>query len=471
MQVAVERRPGSIVALTVTVEPAVIEERMEQLFRKHAQRIRIPGFRPGKAPRAMLEQQINRGALLQDAIEAVINTTYKEALREQNIEPLEQGEIADLNTAEDLTLTYTVTVSIRPEVTLPPYTDLEVKHPATQVGEEQVNAEIERLRERTADFAEITEEGIQKGDYVTIDYTMTVNGEPYPEGDTTGYPLEVGTDTFFPELNESLLGVKQGDTTTLTTDYPENYSNKDLAGKKAEFTIIVQQVRRVTKPEASDEWVQSISQGALNSLDELRERVKNNLQLMAAEADHDQIRNELVRKVVENAELDIPELMAEEQFEHQMHDLEHRLSHERMSMEEYAEMSGRTIEQIENEQRILARDMVRRSLVLQEIARRENITVTDEDVDAMLTISAREGQNAKELRKDLEKSGRMQSLESRLFHEKVLSYLEGHAKIDTSEGAAEEPKAEEAVAEKPAKKASKPRKKATAEPAPAEDAE
>ncbi|MHB9023823.1 MAG: trigger factor [Armatimonadota bacterium] len=471
MQVAVERRPGSKVALTVTVEPAVLEERTDQLFRKQAQRVKIPGFRPGKAPRAMLEQYINRGALLQDAVEAVINTTYKEAIREQNIEPLEQGEIEDINTADDMTLTYTVTVSVRPEITLPAYTGLEVTHPATQVTEEQVVAEIDRLRERTADFSEITEEGIGTGDYVTIDYTMTVNGEPYPEGDTTGYPLEVGSDTFFPELNESLLGVKQGDTTTLTTTYPDNYSNKDLAGKKAEFAITVQQVRRVTKPEATDEWVQAISQGTLNSVDELRDRVNSNLQMMAAEADHEQIRNELVRKVVEGAELDIPETMAEEQFEHQMHELEHRLSNERMSLEEYAEMSGRSQEQIENEQRILARDMVRRSLVLQEIARRENITVSDEDVDAMLTISAREGQNAKSLRKDLEKSGRMHNLESRLFHEKVLSFLESHAKIDTGESAAEAPKSEAVAAEKPVKKPRKPRKKADAKSAPAEEAE
>lgn len=446
MQVAVERRPGSRVALTITVEPSVLQQRIEQLFQKHARRVTVPGFRPGKAPRKMLEERVNFHLLQQEAVESVIDITYKEALTEHNLEPLERGEVENLDTAEDLTLTYTVLVSVRPEVTLSSYTGLEVKRDATVITDEQVNAEIERLRERTADFAEVADEGIETKDYVTIDYTMAIDGEPYPDGDTTGYPLEVGTDTFFPELNEGLLGVKQGDTTTITHSYPEDYSSKDLAGKTATFEITVQQVRRVMKPDANDEWAQLLSQGTLTTLEELRARVKENLQAMASQSDREQVRNELVRRVVEGAELDIPDTLVEEELEHLMEDLEHRLGHEHMTMEEYAETTNKSVDDIRNDQQLMARDMVRRSLVLQEIARREKIFVTDEDINAALQAFAQNGAKVQDVRKELEASGRLDSLVSRIFHEKILSFLESHAQIEM-EGQEVSAPAEEATAQ------------------------
>ncbi|HEY3380069.1 MAG TPA: trigger factor, partial [Armatimonadota bacterium] len=376
--------------------------------------------------------RVNQHMLEQEAIEAVIDITYKEALTEQNLEPLERGEIEDLNAADDKTLTYTVLVSVRPEIKLPTYTGLKVTQHATQISDEQVAAEIERLRERTADFSEV-DDGIQTGDYVTIDYAMTVDGEAYPDGDTTGYPLEVGTDTFFPELNEGLLGVKQGETTTVTTTYPTDYSNKDLAGKTASFEITIQQVRRMIKPDASDAWAETISQGALTTIDTLRERLKENLQAMASQSDHDQVRNELVRQVVEQAELDLPETLVDEEFSHLMEELEQKLTQQRMTLAEYAEAVTRTEDDIKNEQMLLARDMVRRSLVLQEVARCEKIYVTDEDVDAALLSFAQGGRSLKDIRKDLEKSGRLNSIASRIFHEKVLGFLEAQAEI-TVEG-------------------------------------
>jgi len=447
MQTSVERRPGSKVALSVTVEPAVLKERMDRLYQKRARTVAIPGFRPGKAPRKLIDERMAplMPRIQQEAIEAVIDATYKDALREQDIEPIEQGEIDDINVGDDQSLTYTVLVSVRPEIKLPEYTGIEVKRPVTEITDEQVAKEIENLRDRTADFGEVIDEGIQTTDYVTIDYTMSIDGEPYPEGDTTGYPLEVGTDTFFPELNEALLGVKQGDIVTVTHTYPEDYSVKELAGKTGTFEVTVQQVRRVIRPELTDEWASLISQGALPNIDALRERLKENLQAMAKQADQEQLRNDLVSKVVEGAELELPDVMVEEEIEHLMHELEHRLSHERVSLEEYAEMSNRSVDDIRNEQQLMARDMVRRSLVLQEIARREQLFVTPEELDATVQALTPSGSDVKEFRASLEKSGRLNTLASRIFHEKVLSFLESHAKIDGEEPTALQPEPEPAA--------------------------
>ncbi len=448
MQVAVERRPGSVVALTVTVGSDRVMARKEQLFSKHARKVTVPGFRPGKAPRKMLEERIDQGVLLQSAIEDTINDTYREALREQGLEPLEQGDIEDVKTGDDLSLTYTVAVTVRPEVELPELTSLQVTVEPTVVTDEQVEAEIENLRDRTSDFAEIVDEGIQLGDYVTIDYTMKVNGEPYPDGEVTGYPLEVGSDTFFPELNEGLIGVKQGDTVEITTTYPDDYSNADLAGKKAEFEVVVQQVRRLAKPEATDEWAQLLSRGELQTMDDLRKRLHENLTIMAAEADRDHLRNELLNELVAKSTLDVPETLVDEEYEHLMHDLNHRLARERMDLDEYAELQNTSVDDIRNERRVIARDRVRRSLILQEIARRERIFVSDDDIDQALTPFVEEGSTLAKTRKEFEKNGRVNQLASRLFHEKVLAFLQSQATVQVAGQAASEQGEEAPAAEK-----------------------
>ena len=458
MQVAVERRPGSQVALTVTVEPEQVQERIEQLFQKYARRVTVPGFRPGKAPRSLVEGRVDMAALAQDAMEDLIETSYRDALKEENLQPLEQGKIEDQSIGEDKSLTYTVLVTVRPEITLPDLKEIQVRHIATEVTDEHVNMQIDQLRESGADFAEMPDTPIENGDFVTVDYTMQVNGEPYPEGDAAGYPLQVGSDTFFPELNDALLALKAGDTTTVTTTYAEDYSNKELAGKTATFQITVQTVRRHSLPELDDAWASFISGGALQTVDELRETVKKRLAQDAERMDRDHVRNELLNQLVEKTEMEVPTGMAEEEYEHLMEDLEHRLSHQRMSMEDYAREQGKTVADIENEEQVMARDMVRRSLILQEVARQAQINVTEQELDTMLMVESfsrgtaqsveKAQREVPKMRKEMEKSGQLDRLANALFHEKIMSYLQENADVEVEgwpkpgEVPAEEPAAE-----------------------------
>ncbi|MHB9108325.1 MAG: trigger factor [Armatimonadota bacterium] len=466
MQVAVERRPGSQVALTVTVEPEQVQERIEQLFQKYARRVTVPGFRPGKAPRSLVEGRVDMAALAQDAMEDLIETSYRDALKQEDLQPLEQGKIEDQSIGDDKSLTYTVLVTVRPEIKLPDLKEIQVRHIATEVTDEHVNMQIDRLRESGADFAEMTDTPIETGDFVTIDYTMQVDGEPYPEGDTSGYPLQVGSDTFFPELNDALLGLKAGDTTTVTTTYAEDYSNTELAGKTATFQVAVQSLRRQVLPELDEAWVSAISGGSLQAVDELREAVKKRLVQDAERMDRDHVRSELLSQLVEKTEMEVPTAMAEEEYEHLMEDLEHRLSHERMSMEDYARQQGKTVADIENEEQVMARDMVRRSLILQEIARQGQISVTDQELDTMILVESfsrgtaqsieKAQRDLPKMRKEMEKSGQLDRLANRLFQEKILAYLEENADVEVEgwpkpgEEPAEEPTLDEAVpAEEP----------------------
>ncbi|OPZ85935.1 MAG: Trigger factor [bacterium ADurb.Bin429] len=478
MQVALERRPGSIAALTVTIEPVEIAARVEQLFQKYARRVNIPGFRPGKAPRRLLEERISPDSLRMEAVESLIDVHYKAALAQLELEPLERGEIEDLNMNDDGSVTFVAIVTIRPQVTLPDYSAITITHEATTVSDEQVAAQIEQYREHTAEYADV-EDGIQTGDYVTVDYTMTVDGQPYPEGDASGYPLEVGTDTFFPQLNDGLIGVKAGETATLAVDYPTDYSNADLAGKHADFTVTVLQVRRRTVPEATDAWAQMVTGGQAQNMDELREIVSQNMTRSADESDREAVRADLIRQLVEGSELELPEFMVDEEYEHLMEQLRHQLSHDHMSMEDYANMMGATVASIEQERRVLARDYVRRSLVLQEVARREDISIADEELDMLVRMVAMSSGQApnemsrsalRRMRKELEESGHLNHLASRLFHEKVLSLLESKATITVAGQEAPPTDADAAAPAEEAPAEAKPkRKKKAADAAPAED--
>jgi trigger factor len=439
MQVDVERQPGSRITLTITVEPEKVKERTEQLFQKYARRVSVPGFRPGKAPRALVESRIDRSALLHDAIDDIIEITYKEALQEENLQPLEQGKVKDINVGEDMSLTYQVELSVFPEVKLPDLAELVVRHVATEVTDELVESQLQRLRESGVDYVEMSETGIENGDFVTIDYTMQVDGEPYPEGDMTGYPLEVGSDTFFPELNEALLNLKTGDTTTITTTYAEDYSNPELAGKTAAFEVAVRSVRRQVLPELDDAWAGLVSNGAILTVDELREQMQKRLEQDAERMDRDHVRSVLLNQLVEKTELEVPATLVEEEYEHLMEELEHRLAHQRISMEEYARNMGQTVADLENEQQLMARDVVRRSMILQEIARRENIHVTEEELNTMVMVNSfsQGGQSVEKierdlpkLRKEMEKSGQLDRLTNHIFREKILSFLQEHADVE-----------------------------------------
>jgi len=438
MQVDVERKSGSRITMTITVEPEKVKERAEQLFQKYARRVSVPGFRPGKAPRALVESRIDQSALLHDAIDDLIEITYKEALQQENLQPLEQGKVTDTNVGEDMSFTYQVELSVFPEVKLPDYSEIVVRHTATEVTDELVDSQIERYRESGIDYVEMPEAIIENGDFVTIDYTMQVDGEPYPEGDMTGYPLEVGSDTFFPELNEALLGVKPGDTTTITTTYAEDYSNAELAGKTATFQVVVRSVRRKVLPELDDAWVISISDGAMQTVDELREEVRQRLIQDAKRMDRDHVRSEILSQLAAKTELEVPATLVEEEYEHLMEELEHRLGHERISMEEYARNTGRTVADLENEQQVMARDVVRRTMIMQEIARREKINVSEQEIDIRLMLESYERgersidkikRDLPKLRREMEKTGQLARLANHIFQDKILSFLQKEADV------------------------------------------
>lgn len=443
MQIAVEQRPGSRVALTITVGADVVTQEATSVFRKYASRVKVPGFRPGKAPQNMIAGMVDQEAVMNHAIDNVIDKTYREALNEHKFIPLERAQVEDMTQEEDGSLKYVVVLTIRPAIKLGDYKGIEITRQTTEVTEEMVQAEIDRVLKSSAKYDFVTDEIIAE-DYAIINYTAKIDGEVAEDLASSGYPVWVGHDSIFPEINDGIIGKKATDEFTVSKEYAADFSDESLAGKTVEYTVTIENVRRLVVPELTDEFVATISDNTLANKDELVERVRLNLKYMAENNDTDNLRTEIVRKVVEQSEMELPEIEVDEEYNHLMHGLEERLQKRHTTIEQFAEQSGRTIEDIQNEQKLIAQDMVRRSLVLADIAGTEGINVTDEDIDGVFAMEIYRNKGemsgkamAKEianLRREMKKTGALYNIEGKLRYEKVVSFLLQNAVILNPDG-------------------------------------
>ncbi len=273
VEVEVQELEGGQVALLVRVPPEPVQAVREQVIAAASKRVNIPGFRKGKAPRHLLERFLDQEYVRQQLIEHLLPEAYDAALKQAEIRPLTDPELDDVELGEDHALTFKATITRRPEVTLGELTGLRATKHVTPVTDEQVEAELEKVRAARAKFAALPEEAVlEKGDLAIVDYEMFVEGEKREQGSATGYPLEVGNDELFPQLNDALPGAKVGESREFEVNYPESHADPDLAGKTASFNVTVQQARRRQLPELDEEFVKQVSD--LTTVEELRARVQ-----------------------------------------------------------------------------------------------------------------------------------------------------------------------------------------------------
>ena len=273
VEVEVDRREGGQVEVKVRVPPEPVAAVRERVIRAFGRRVTIPGFRKGKAPRPILERSIDPEFLKQQIIDALVPDAYDAALEKEGLHPLDRAQVEEPDLAEDGALTFSATLTLRPEIELGEYSGLKATRRISPVTEVQVDAELDRLRARSAQYVDLPPEAtIEKGDLAVIDYEMSVDGEKREEDSAIGYPLEVGADDLFPQLNDVLPGARTGETRALEIDYPDDHVNKSVAGKKATFSVVVQQARRRQLPELNDDFAKQVSD--LETMAALRDRVR-----------------------------------------------------------------------------------------------------------------------------------------------------------------------------------------------------
>lgn len=427
MNVTVER-VGNDATLKITLPAEEVNKGFKKAVAKIAGQVNIPGFRKGKAPRNIIEMHYGKEAVKQEAFELVANQCYTEALEQEKLIPVSDPKVEDSVFEENKDMELTIKVTIKPEVKLGDYKELHVEKEAVEVTDEAVEEQVQGLRSRHAKMVE-AEEGavIEKGDFAIIDFAGTVDGEPFSGGEGKGYPLEVGSNSFIPGFEDQLVGLKKGDSTDVDVTFPEEYFVKELAGKQAIFKVNVQDVKRKELPELTDEYVAANSD--CKTVEELRASYKERMQKAAENNAQIAYEKALIDLAVANAEFEVPEIMIEDRVTQMIDEMRMSLEARKLTLEQYMQYSGIDMKQLRERQHDAAVENVKTDLVLDAVAKAENIQVSMEDVDSELSaIASQHGATLEDVKKIIKSNGTMGLLLANILRRKAAHVIIDSAK-------------------------------------------
>ena len=422
----VEQLGNSMVKVTLEISPEQFEKAMEIAYNKNKKQISVPGFRKGKAPRKMVEKMYGKEVFYEDAINAVLPEMYDEAVKELNLDVMSRPEVSVDTIEEGKPVVVTCEVAVKPEVTLGEYKGLEVEAEDATVTEEDVNAEIERVANRNARMVEVTDRAAQMDDILTIDFEGFMDGTAFAGGKGENHDLKLGSHSFIDTFEDQLVGKNVGDECEVNVTFPAEYHQKDLAGKPAMFKVAVKAIKFNEVPEINDEFVKEVSE--FDTLDEYKADTKKNLEERKAKQVEESRKAKLLSKVVETSTMDMPEPMVLEQCDQMINNFAQTLRYQGMDMQKYMEMTGSTIDTMRQSVRSEAERRLKESLVLEAIAKAENLEVTDEDVEKELeTMAAMYGMEVDKLKAAVTEA-ETESIKGELKTKKALEFIAENAK-------------------------------------------
>jgi len=443
VEVEVKHTEGGQAELAVSVPPEPVTAIRDQVLKEFGRRASIPGFRKGKAPRSVLERHIDPEALNERIVEDLVPNAYDAALEKTGLKPLDRAQIGEPEMTAEGGLTFSAVLTLRPEIELGQYKGLSATRRITEVTDAHVDAELERLRSRRADFQELSPEAaIEKGDLVVVDYEMFVDGEKREDASASGYPLEVGGDQLFPELDEALPGTPPGETRDVEVTYPEDHSDSSLAGKTAQFKVTVTQARRRQLPELDDDFAKQISE--VETLEALRALIRENLEAMGKALAEQDVRDQLVRQVTETSSLDVPQALVGREVDRRIDEITEGLEQRNLTLHQHLQNIGRSFEDWRADIEAEARQVARRALVLDEIGEQEEIKVSEEEIHEEIQRRAgAEGMTEQALAERVSSdSTELNRLVTRIYQRKVAALLVDSAEI-AEETVEPEPEEEE----------------------------
>ena len=379
MSLQVEKLEKNMAKLTIEVPAEDLDKAMQNAYLKVKNRITIPGFRKGKAPRKMIEQMYGKGVFLEDAANALIPEHYSKALEECDLEIVSQPEIDVTQAEPGKAFIFTAEVAVKPEVTLGEYRGLEVPKTETEVTEEEIAAELKKEQEKNSRTITVEDRGAENGDIATIDFEGFVDGTAFEGGKGTDYPLTLGSGSFIPGFEDQLVGAKAGDHVEVNVTFPEEYQAAELAGKAAVFQCDVKKVETKELPELDDDFAQDVSE--FDTLAEYKEDIKKNLLEKKEKEARTAKENAAVDKVIENAQMEIPEAMINTQISQMLDDFSRRMQAQGLTMEQYFQFTGMTADKMREEMKPQALKRIQTRLVLEKIAETENIQPSEEEVN------------------------------------------------------------------------------------------
>ncbi|SKA80902.1 trigger factor [Clostridium sp. USBA 49] len=427
MNVKVEKIEKNTVKLEVSVEAEKFKEALQKSYVKNAKKFNIPGFRKGKAPINIIKRYYGEGVFFEDAINICCDETYPLAIKENDIKPVDYPKIDLVQIEEGKDFIYTAEVTVYPEVELGEYKGLEVKKVEYPVTDEEVDAQLKSMAEKNARIETKAEGTVEKGNIVVIDFKGFIDGVPFEGGEAKDYSLEIGSGSFIDNFEDQLVGMAIGETKNVNVTFPEQYGREELNGKPAVFEVTVKEIKTKEVPELDDEFAKEVSE--FDTLEELKADIRKKLQETNDLRATREYEEAVIDAAVNNASVDIPEVMINKEIDNMIRDLEMRLRYQGLDLKTYYEYTNSTEESIREFMKESAEKRVKTDLVLEKISQIENIEVTEEELQNRAEEIAKQyGEN------DIEKTAKMlldvqkDYISNELKNEKVIKLLVENSK-------------------------------------------
>lgn len=426
MKAELLKKEGINVSFKITVENDKFKEAVNKAYNKTKGKYNIPGFRKGKAPKVVIETQYGKGIFYNDAIDMLFKEVYPQAIKELNLDVIDRPELDIEQISEENGLVMLVDVQVKPEFEVGTYKGVEVKKEEVKVSEDEVELELKEMATRGARLVS-ADKALESGDTAVIDYEGFENGVAFEGGKGENYSLVIGSNTFIPGFEDQLVGKKAGEEVEVNVTFPEKYHAPNLAGKPVVFNVKVNDVKVKEIAEINDEFAKDVSE--FETLKELKDSIRTKLEEQAKKSVEDKLKNDIIAKVCDNTEIDIPSAMVEHQLDNLIMQFNYQLQYQGLNLKQLLDMSGKTIDDLKDERREDAKKGVKMTLVLEKIAEVENVQISDEEFDAEISKMASmyniESDKLKSTLREEDIDGIKQDLKIR----KVLDLLVENAKL------------------------------------------
>ncbi len=427
MATTFEKLSSNKVKLGFEVAPEKFEDALVKAYHKNAKRFSIPGFRKGKAPMKVIENFYGSGVFYEEAFDILFPEVYQEAIKEHNLTVVDRPELTESDIKRGEPIKFTVEVFVRPDVKLGEYKNLGIEKEVAEVTDDDVNADIERARERASRYIEISDRPAKLDDQVNIDYAGFDGDKQFDGGTAKGHDLVLGSGSFIPGFEEQLVGANVGDEVEVKVTFPEEYHAPELAGKPVVFKVKVNSICEKEVPALDDDFVTEVSETA-NNVEEYKAEVRAKLEKQAEDKADAAFENAVIEKVDENAEIDIPQAMIEDQIDNMLRDMEMRMMYQGMKLDDYFKYTGQTREQVREMYKKPAEERVRTQLVIEEVRKVENIEATEEEIDAEIAKYADQNQKSLEEFKKMLSEDDMKYFAEIASLQKTVKFLKDNAK-------------------------------------------
>ena len=433
MSVKVENLEHNMAKLTIEVSAEELEKALNTAYNKQKRQISVPGFRKGKVPRAMIEKMYGAEIFYEDAANELMQQTYPSAIDESGVDIVSRPTVDVVQIEKGKPFIYTAEVATRPEVTLGKYMGVTVTKIDTSVTEDEVEAELENQRNTNARTVTVTDRPVKEGDTAVIDFEGFVDGVAFAGGKGENHPLEIGSHSFIDTFEDQLVGKNVGDELDVNVTFPEQYQAADLAGKPAVFKVKINEIKAKELPELNDEFAQDVA--GVDTLAEYKEELKKNLTEKEENEAKKTKEDEAIQKIIDKSKMDLPKAMIDTQCETMVNEFAQRIAQSGLSMDQYLQFSGMTVDQLKEQVRPEAETRIKSSLVLEQIAKEENIEVSDEDINAEIEKMAKaygmEADKLKEYMGDSEKESMKRDLAITKAVDLIMENVKERAKAKT----------------------------------------